>query len=890
MLLFRTLSVCVCGIRFSRRVLCGVFASVMACVSFVSKAEYHLTVDDAAGALAARDAIRQARAGGKIAKDEEVTVTFSPGTYVFDKTLALEDKDSGTEVGPVKWRVEKRGTVRIFGGSKIPPSSFVRVEDKSAAMRIPESARDKVLVCDVSGLLVKDVGAWADKISGVLTGPWLHVNGVSQTIARWPNADAAENGWFGYTNLVEKGSKSTPGAFVFPGDRAKRWDLSTGVWLMGYWRYDWHSEVLKLGSYDANTHVARLAGPSTYGLGNGKSWPFNVRRFYALNLLEELDAPGEWYLDRVEKKLYWYPQGLKADGTDEIVLAQALTPFVTVTDARHICFENLSFEYSHGKAAVKFSKTERCSVMNCDFANHSGTPVFVEGFGNRVVGSSFRNVGGTAIYISGGDVANLLPANNTVYRCVVENYAMYQRTMAPGIWVAGCGNAVRNCLVRNAPYIGLWYYGNEHLIADNEFDHVVQEAGDSGCIYSGNNPSFLGTIVFGNYIHDLAKTPAEADSRNGIYFDDCDWGDDVIGNTFVHAGRAIFFGGGKLHGAYNNLIKDSYVGVHCDARGRVWRRSKTHNAGSFGWDKKGRSYAHVRIAEAGGNRYCAPWSVVYPTLEEAVDNRPELPGMNDVKGNVIQRCKMPCYYDKSSKEALGDGFSGNNTVLADTDEAPARAVLPIRLMDAVKNRFESADGTTVMKVALDESARLSWSLDVNGRHLIQRSPLGLTVDDFDFGRRIVPGKAEETTGGIASGEFAVATCQESNAPQGYVRNMTATNFVPASAVRGWKVPLKCLVTGKEVAALEVAVWKGGAAFRWRIPGAGERRVRGENTCFIGDRKSFTVYEWNRPADWPEFITYPRGAANGICFPECPRGWKQEGAVTSPWRGVVVGKR
>ena len=31
------------------------------------------------------------------------------------------------------------------------------------------------------------------------------------------------------------------------------------------------------------------------------------QRFYAYNLLEELDAPGEWYLDRQKGLLYFYP-------------------------------------------------------------------------------------------------------------------------------------------------------------------------------------------------------------------------------------------------------------------------------------------------------------------------------------------------------------------------------------------------------------------------------------------------------------------------------------------------------------------------------------------------------------------------------------------------------
>ena len=856
----------------------------LAAVAAVGCAEaYEIRVKDGPSVLAARDAIREARASGKIAKDEPVTVTFAPGVYTLGETLQLDEQDSGSEAGPVTWRAERRGTVRIFGGRAIPRKAFGRIADKATAERLDPAVRDKVLVCDAAPYLAKEPGEWPEIAAGA-PGPWLYFNGASMPVARWPNASDAGvgygAGWFGFTNVVEKGTKEKPGAFEFPGGRAERWRIDDGVWLMGYWIYDWHSEILRLGAYDPKTHVARLVGGSSYGIGKGGSWPFPVRRFYALNLLEELDEPGEWYLDRARKRLYWYP--LPAGGADEIVLAQDLTPFFKVKDAKFLTFENLSFEYSHGASAVVLEGTTRCTVRACDFLNHAGQAVALSGRENRLVGTAIRNIGGTAVTIGGGSSRDLLPANNTMYRCTVENYAMYRRTMNVGVNLSGCGNAIRDCTFRDAPYIAIGYSGNEHLIADCEFDHVVQEAGDSGCIYSGHNASWLGTIIFGNYIHDLARTPKEADARNGIYFDDCDWGDDVIGNTFVHSGRAIFFGGGKLHGAYNNLVRDSYVGVHCDSRGRGWR---TRGNGSFGWAKSGQTFAQYRMKEAGVDPLHAPWHVVYPALEEAMDNRPELPGMNEVRGNVFCGLKTVYGFDKDAQSVLGKEPPGN-TVIAPGQPCPEKAPQPVRLKDAAKGRFESADGRTVLRVALDESARLSWSLDFDGRHVIERSPLGVTVGTADFGRKVVPAAAEEAKDVPDAQVFEKATCRQPNSPQGFVRNMT-TNLPPVTALRGWRIPLRDLVTGRVSATLEVRVWNGGCAFRWDVPGEGERKVYGENTCFIGDPERYGVYEWGRPEDYPEFMLYPRGRGRGVALPEYGRGWKHLGPLVTPWRGIVV---
>ena len=52
------------------------------------------------------------------------------------------------------------------------------------------------------------------------------------------------------------------------------------------------------------------------------------RRFYALNSLEELDAPGEWYLDRPGKRLYFYPK--KAIGQTVVILATMSEPLLKV--------------------------------------------------------------------------------------------------------------------------------------------------------------------------------------------------------------------------------------------------------------------------------------------------------------------------------------------------------------------------------------------------------------------------------------------------------------------------------------------------------------------------------------------------------------------------------
>jgi hypothetical protein len=838
--------------------------------------------------------IRAYLASGKLAADRPVTVTLTPGTYTMREPITLGQKDSGTEKAPVVWRAEKRGTVRVFGGKAIPRSSFGPVTEPAARARLDPAVRDKVLVADATPYLVKEPAAWPDHPTGVMPGPWLYHNRKSQTLARWPNLDAPDNGWSGYSNVLancgygEDKRAKAPATIEFPGTRAERWNFAEGVWITGYLVVDWHCDTVRIASYDKATHGATLTPETSYGVGKG-GWPFYKRRFFVQNLLEELDQEEEWYLDRKAKKLYWWPP--PAEGADEIVLAQALVPYFKMEKAAFVRVENLDFEYSHDGTAVVMKGCRQCLVKNCGFFNHGGAAVVVDGgTRNRVTECEMRNMGGTVVMLQGGNCRTLLPANNMIDHCVIDNFAMYKRTHGVGISMGGCGNAVRDNVITHSPDCALSYSGNEHLIANNEFGHIAQDSGDVGCIYSGHHANWLGTIIFGNYIHDLARTTAESGARNGIYFDDCDWGDDVIGNTFLHAGRAIFIGGGKLHGAYNNLVKECLVGVHCDSRGRSWRATGN---GSFFWDKKGKAFCRYRHTEEGIEYDYAPWCVAYPALREAMDDRPEYPGMNTITGNVFYACKTVYGYDSGAVRVLGKSSPGN-TVITKAARVPTRAPQPIQMKDAVTNLLTSPDGTTVARLGMDESGHFAWTLMADGRYVLDRSPLGVTVDYFDYGRKVVP-CAAELRGEVQMNAYTNATALTPIRGGIAWRNINTnvTDAVGGRTAKEWRIPVKSLITAETVAFLDVRVWKGGAAYRWTVPGKGVRKVYGENGAFIpydGDMSLFQIVEWERDEDfengYPESFYYERGGGRGISFPEYAHGWRHAGDVVTPWRGVL----
>ena len=71
--------------------------------------------------------------------------------------------------------------------------------------------------------------------------------------------------------------------------------------LQGYWDTDWADEFDNVSSIDTTNHIAHITSPASQ-LGYAAN-----QRFYFLNVLEELDSPGEYYIDRVNGLLYFWP-------------------------------------------------------------------------------------------------------------------------------------------------------------------------------------------------------------------------------------------------------------------------------------------------------------------------------------------------------------------------------------------------------------------------------------------------------------------------------------------------------------------------------------------------------------------------------------------------------
>ena len=589
-----------------------------------------------ATATAARDAVRAARAAGKIVPRESVVITFAPGDYVHLNAFWLEKQDSGScAYAPLVLRAEKPRTVRFLGGIGLKQADFAPVTDGEVLKKLPEEARSKAFVADVSRHITSAVAEPPHEFTGALPGPLVFMRGTIAEPARWPNAGE-------YVQFYKK-DKVDDLAFAFDDPRTKRWDFKRGVWLCGYWTHDWFQNTVHVDRFgpeetkdkDGKTvvreNVVRFDKMRSYGVMKGTYGGHKGRRFYAMNLLEELDAPGEWYLDRTAKKLYVIPpDGVRPQDADDIILAVNRTTVITAQPGTHdVRLENLDFTGS--AASLATLPLVDSAIENCRFSCCGGGALSIGGPARRVrvSGCEVTMVGATGISVGAGDMTTLTRGDVVVENCHIHKFGQLNRTYAGAVGFGGVGNTLRKCELHDAPHLAIASGGTFNLFEYNNVHHVLLETADAGAYYSGRDWKRQGCVLRYNYFHDLGRIDG---SCVAIYYDDCGSGEAAYGNIIHKAGLAFLVGGGRDHPIRNNIISSCLSGISLNSRGMAWA---TFNADPSHNTKKGDRSHLLRERALTVGYESGAWLDAFPRLANVMNDNWAMPFYDPVENNIF---------------------------------------------------------------------------------------------------------------------------------------------------------------------------------------------------------------------------------------------------------------
>ena len=585
------------------------------------------------------------------------TIWLEEGEYSFLDGLRVDEINSGTASAPLVIRSVVPKKARITGAKQI--TGFKPVSAEEAKTLISEEARKKVLVADLKAQGFPALKQLKDKfgapgVEEVIFGD------MPLTVARWPN-----EGFLVFTQLIDAGASGRthwvqrdvyrPGSFKFPSDRPKHWDISRGVYLHGFWCYAWCDEALKVASYNKDTQELRFAVKHNYGIGNpGRKDDKQNCQFYALNVFEELDMPGEYYLDRKTNKLYLWPPSDISENS--VYLSLCSKPLLQLSQVSNVTLRDLIFENSVD-CAVNMRNCTNARIENCLVRNMAKMGIYsAGGSNNHIIGCEVTRTGARAISMSAGDRKTLTHGNCSVVGNHLHHLGRYDWGGGRGITIGGCGNRAAYNHIHDCPTGGINYGGNEHVLEFNEIHKVCTLYSDVGVFYTGRDWSSRNNVVRWNLIYDAKGSNSDSSGSQAIYLDDCDSGDTVYGNiAFGGSGRGVLLGGGRDNTFEDNIFINLPKGIHVDARGP---RGIT-------LDKPGSWNLKAKCEKVG---YLSPlWKDRYPRLARVLDEDPLLPMGNVFRRNILIGCKKP--WDLS-KEVNPEWLTRENNLVLKMEDCP----------------------------------------------------------------------------------------------------------------------------------------------------------------------------------------------------------------------------
>lgn len=585
----------------------------------------------------------------EISWEQAVEIYLRAGVY--EQETTLEVNRSNLRIAPYQ-----QEQVMISGGRRLSASALKPIKEQEVLRRLQPQVRKQIREIDfaAAGLSLADLHATGFGRPSEAAWTEVFVNGQSLRLARWPNDSTVRIGKVLESGMTADGKSGALPVFSYFEDRPSHWQETDNLWISGYFAHGYADDMIRVARVDTLQKTIRTAQHTVYGFMTGAPW----RQWFALNLLEELDVPGEYVIDAQKKKIYLFPP---EDKVNELQVSVLEGPVMAIEHCEGVQVEGITFGYGR-YIGIYLENTHRVLIKGCVVRNMGGVGISIgKGalqFGNeqghqqggtatsRVVGDllgkmyqdilfnreggtgngiedcHIYNVGAGGISLGGGDRASLTPAGNYVKNCRIHRYNRIEKSYRPGIWIDGVGNKVSQCSIYDAPSMAILFHGNNHVIEWCDITQVCSEVDDQGAVYYGRDPSEQGNVIRYCYFHELSPRHRVT----ATYHDDGACGAEVYGNIYYKAGSLpVLIGGGHDNRYHHNLFIDSPVAIHVDNRMQGWGKGMVAKGGII--DQRLQTVNHKE----------APYAVAYPALATYWDNDPSYPRGNVIAGNLFYK-------------------------------------------------------------------------------------------------------------------------------------------------------------------------------------------------------------------------------------------------------------
>ncbi|MGC9327499.1 MAG: right-handed parallel beta-helix repeat-containing protein [Candidatus Hinthialibacter sp.] len=525
-----------------------IFFSLLIAPSWITAAEFYVAPNGLDSNPGSREepfaTIEQAQKAVRThlaQSNEPATVCLCGGVYFLQAPLVFQPEDSGRESAPVVYTGYPGESPILSGGVQLH-GPWKPYKDAILQTRIYRQFSD------------------IDQ---------LFVNGRRYHLARYPNYDPAAK-FFGGTS-----------ADAVSPERVQTWSNPVGGYMHALHAAMWGSKHYRITGVNED-HTLQLQGGWQENRGGGFD-PFfrdgyHNEYLFVENIFEELDAPGEWHLDRRTMTLSVIPRP-GDDLSQAEVIGARLNELIILQGSledpiRHITFKNLQFKHTarifmapyerllRGDwsiarlAALHFIGVEDVAVEDCLFEDLGGNGVFLDQYNRRIAvrGCEFHRLGESGVCVVGDvkavrspaieysrtlpqDQIDLTPGPQTANypaQCVIENNLMHNfgqvGKQTAGVFLSMSEEiSVRHNTIYDCPRAaicindGCW---GGHIIEYNDAFNTVRESGDHGPFNSWGRDRFWKTSYNGGRdIEPFAKERARLDNYKTTH---------IRNNRFAH--------------------------------------------------------------------------------------------------------------------------------------------------------------------------------------------------------------------------------------------------------------------------------------------------------------------------------------------------------------------
>ena len=314
---------------------------------------------------------------------ESIALEFAAGTYRLTAPLILTARDSGSEAAPLELRAAPGAKVIFSGGRSLRGLKWLAWRD----------------------------GIWRTRVDGPsFNRLWL--DGRLLVRARYPNYDRAQLPFGGVAADATSPS------------RVRRWSYPEGGVIHALSSDRWGSIQIPIEGKGADGSL-RLAG--AIGI-NRTVIPSKSERFVE-NILEELDAADEWYLDHKSRWLYFKPPQSLSPARMGFVAGQ-LETLIELRGSQAARIHDVTVSgLEFRETETTFLKTTE-PLLRSDWMFYRGGAVLSENAQRIVIRNNrFDELGGNAIVISGHN-RNVAIRGNEIYDIGASGIAFVGRPEA----------------------------------------------------------------------------------------------------------------------------------------------------------------------------------------------------------------------------------------------------------------------------------------------------------------------------------------------------------------------------------------------------------------------------------------------------------------------------